>query len=93
MSDTIFKGLFDTDMTSVITVTDFMLCVGCALLIGIILAFSHMYRSRYTKSFVMTLALLPAVVCLLPLFSCMVVTDSVPGELWLFLLQLPPLLL
>lgn len=63
MSDTIFKGLFDTDMTSVITVTDFMLCVGCALLIGIILAFSHMYRSRYTKSFVMTLALLPAVVC------------------------------
>lgn len=63
MSDTIFKGLFDTEMTSVITVTDFMLCVGCALLIGIILAFSHMYRSRYTKSFVMTLALLPAVVC------------------------------
>lgn len=63
MSDTIFRGLFDTDMTNVITVTDFLLCVGCALLIGIILAFSHMYRSRYTKSFVMTLALLPAVVC------------------------------
>lgn len=63
MIDSIFKGLFDTDMTSVITVTEFLLCVGCALLIGIILAFSHMYRSRYTKSFVMTLALLPAVVC------------------------------
>ncbi|MBQ8559858.1 MAG: DUF4956 domain-containing protein [Tyzzerella sp.] len=61
--NTLFRGLFDTDMTSVITVSDFLLCVGCALLIGVILAFSHMYRSRYTKSFVLTLALLPAVVC------------------------------
>lgn len=61
--NTLFKGLFDTDMTSVITVSDFLLCVGCALVIGVILAFSHMYHSRYTKSFVLTLALLPAVVC------------------------------
>ena len=30
---------------------------------GLLLAGSYMYRSRYTKSFVMTLALLPAVVC------------------------------
>lgn len=63
MIDSIFKGIFDTDMTSVITVSNFLLCIGCALVIGVILAFSHMYRSRYTKSFVMTLALLPAVVC------------------------------
>lgn len=61
--NTLFKGLFDTDMASVITVSDFLLCVGCALVIGMILAVSHMYRSRYTKSFVLTLALLPAVVC------------------------------
>ena len=59
----IFRGLFDTDMTSVISVTDFFLCIGCSLLIGLILAFSFMYRSHYTKSFVVTLALLPAVVC------------------------------
>ena len=59
----IFRGLFDTDMTSVISVTDFFLCIGCSLLIGLILAFSFMYRTRYTKSFVVTLALLPAVVC------------------------------
>lgn len=63
MINSFFKGVFDTDMTSVITVSDFLLCVGCALLIGVILAFSHMYRSHYTKSFVLTLALLPAVVC------------------------------
>lgn len=63
MLDTLFRGLFDTDMTSVISISDFLLCVGASLVIGLILAFGHMYRSRYTKSFVVTLALLPAVVC------------------------------
>ncbi len=59
----IFKGIFDTDMTSVIAPSDFLLCVASALVIGLILAGFYMYRTRYTKSFVATLALLPAVVC------------------------------
>ncbi|MBQ8171428.1 MAG: DUF4956 domain-containing protein [Oscillospiraceae bacterium] len=63
MLDDLFKGLFDTSMTNVISVTDFLLCIACSLVIGLILAFSYMYRTRYTKSFVVTLALLPAVVC------------------------------
>ena len=63
MLESLFRGLFDTDMTSVISVTDFLLFIGCSLVIGLILAFGYMYRSRYTKSFIVTLALLPAVVC------------------------------
>ncbi len=63
MLDSMFRGLFDTDMTSVISVSDFLLCIGCSLIIGLILAFGYMYRSRYTKSFIVTLALLPSVVC------------------------------
>ncbi len=63
MLDQIFRGLFDSDMIRVISVTDFMLCMGCALLIGLILALGYMHRCRYTKSFIVTLALLPAVVC------------------------------
>ena len=63
MLNSIFHGLFDTDMTSVIGISDFLLCIGCSLLIGLILAFGYMYRTRYTKSFIVTLALLPAVVC------------------------------
>lgn len=63
MLDSIFRGLFDTDMTSVISISDFLLCIGCSLIIGLIIAFAYMYRSRYTKSFIVTLALLPAVVC------------------------------
>ena len=63
MSDLLFRGLFDTDFTTVISVTDFLLCLGTALAIGLFMAFAYMYRTRYTKSFVVTLALLPAVVC------------------------------
>lgn len=63
MPESIFRGLFDTDMTAVISVGDFLLCIGCALALGLLLSFSYMYRSRYTKSFVVTLAVLPAVVC------------------------------
>ena len=63
MLDSIFHGLFDTDMTAVISVGDFLLCIGVSLVLGLILSLGYMYRSRYTKSFVLTLALLPAVVC------------------------------
>ena len=63
MLENLFKGLFDTDLTAVISVPDFLLCLGTSLVIGILMAFAYMYRTRYTKSFVVTLALLPAVVC------------------------------
>ena len=64
MLDQLFKGLFDTDLTVVVSVTDFLLCLGVSLLLGLIMALAYMYRTRYTKSFLVTLALLPAVVCI-----------------------------
>ena len=63
MLENLFRGLFDTDFVAVISVTDFLLCLGCSLVLGLVMAFAYMYRTRYTKSFVITLALLPAVVC------------------------------
>lgn len=63
MFNSFFKGLFDTDLTTVISVSDFLLCLGASLGIGLLMAVAYMYRTRYTKSFVITLALLPAVVC------------------------------
>lgn len=63
MLENLFRGLFDSDITTVISVTDFLLCLGVSLILGFIMAFAYMYRTRYTKSFVVTLALLPAVVC------------------------------
>ena len=61
--DTLFLGLFDTDMTRTIGVDQFLLCIGSSLLIGIILASGYMIHARYSKSYIMTLSILPAVVC------------------------------
>ncbi len=61
--DTLFKGLFDSSTASTIAVSDFLLCVFVSLLVGLFLCLVYTYKSRYTKSFVITLALLPAVVC------------------------------
>ena len=71
-----FRGVFDTDLTQVISITDFSLCVGGALVAGLLLALAYMVGTRYTKSFVATLALLPAVVCVI----IMMVNGSVPGS-------------
>ena len=60
---TLFSGIFDSELVSVISFSDFMLCMMCALVVGVILAGMYMYKNRYTKSFVATLALLPAIVC------------------------------
>ena len=63
MLDKLFKGIFDSDLVAVISITDFILCMCVSLVLGILMAATYMYRTRYTKSFVVTLALLPAVVC------------------------------
>lgn len=63
MLSTIFGGIFDTGSTQVISVTDFLLCIVVALGTGLLLAAAYSYKTRYTKSFLIALAMLPAVVC------------------------------
>lgn len=60
----IFQGIFDSDLTTTIELGDFLLCIFAALVLGLIMAFAYMYKTRYTRSFVVTIALLPAVVCM-----------------------------
>ncbi len=63
MWNKLFEGVFDTATQTRIAVPDFLLCVGMALVIGLILALVYRYRSQYTRSFMLTLAVLPATVC------------------------------
>lgn len=63
MFDSFFRGLFDAEAEAVIAPGDFLLCIGCALLVGVMLAAAYAYKTRYTKSFLMTMVLLPVVVC------------------------------
>lgn len=39
-----------------------LICLGASLLLGVVIALVYMFRNTYTKSFVLTLALLPAMV-------------------------------
>ena len=61
--DAWFKSIFDNEFTAVIGLTDFLLCVGISLVCGLIIALSYMIKNRCTKGFAVTLAILPAAVC------------------------------
>ena len=62
--NTLFQGVFEeTASTSALQVGDFIICLVAALAIGFFLAIVSTYKSTYTQSFFLTLALLPAVVC------------------------------
>ena len=63
MFHNLFAGIFDNSTTTVIPVSRFLLCVGVSLVIGVILAAAYAYKTRYNPGFVRTLAILPAVVC------------------------------
>lgn len=63
MLNNLFKGIFDTSTQTVISPSNFFLCIGTALFIGLILSFVYTYKNKYTKSFVITLSLLPSIVC------------------------------
>jgi predicted transport protein len=63
MLASIFTGLFDTEQALAVDVTDFLICILSSLVIGFVIALMYMYKSTYSKSFIVTLATLPAVVC------------------------------
>lgn len=59
----VFSGLFESGTTTDISVGNFLLCVGVSLVIGALLAAVYAFRSKFTKSFLITLGILPAIVC------------------------------
>lgn len=63
MLETIFRGLFDAETASVIPVADFMICVVSSLVLGFVLSVMYMYKNTYSKSFIVTIATIPAIVC------------------------------
>ena len=64
MFSNLFGGIFDSSTVTVIPVYQFLLCVVVSLLLGIVRAAACIYKSKYNAGFVRTLAILPAVVCI-----------------------------
>ena len=56
--------LLTTTTAAELTMQGFLLDIGAALVIGVFLALTYSFRTRYTKSFLATLIMLPAVVAM-----------------------------
>ncbi len=56
--------MLDTIFSDGITAGTLLICLAAALVLGLGTAAIHMFRNQYSKSFVVTLALLPAIVAL-----------------------------
>ncbi len=56
------ENILSANVTDSITLQGLLLCTLASLVLGVGVACIYMYRSKYTKSFVMTLAMLPAMV-------------------------------
>lgn len=63
MTVNLFQGIFDSSTGTSIPLQEFLLCVGVSLALGILLACAYTYKTRHNANFVRTLAILPAVVC------------------------------
>lgn len=62
MLDNLFASIITTTASGSLSPLSFLLCTLGALVLGLLAALIHMYKNTYTKSFLFTLAMLPAIV-------------------------------
>ena len=70
MINTLFQSIF---RSGTVSVTGFIICIIAALILGLVTALAHGFKSEATKSFLMTIAILPALVTVV----IMMVNDNV----------------
>lgn len=54
--------MFESIFTTNITITNFLICIGVSLILGMIISIIHMKTTTYSKNFAVTLSLLPSLV-------------------------------
>lgn len=62
MLDSLFTSILSTEVTSSISGKELIICMLTSLALGVVIALIYMFRSVYNKGFVITLALMPAVI-------------------------------
>lgn len=62
MLDSLFASILSTGATNSISSKELIICMLTALALGVVIALIYMFRSVYNKGFVITLALMPAIV-------------------------------
>lgn len=64
----IFTSIFEHGTANNIPVESVFICFAVSLLLGVMLAVGYTLKSKYTKSFAISLAILPSVVCVVIMF-------------------------
>lgn len=54
--------MFESIIENSVTTSTFFICILASLILGAVIAIGYTFRSQYSKNFVLTLALLPAIV-------------------------------
>ncbi len=62
MGNSLFQNLYSQE-TGTISIQNFGICIVTALVLGFLITVVYTYKTRYTKSFAVTLATMPAIVC------------------------------
>lgn len=62
MLNTWFQSIVVEETTAAFSISTFLQCTAASLILGIAVAAIYMFRNTYTKGFVVTLALMPAIV-------------------------------
>ena len=63
--EALLTSIYDTQAASAVSLGQFAAATGVSLILGLVVALVYMQGTRYTKSFVVTLALLPAIICVI----------------------------
>jgi len=67
MLNILFNGIFDNNTTASASIKapQFLFCIAVSIIIGLFLAFVHGYKNTSSRNFLITLALLPSIVCVI----------------------------
>ena len=63
--EALLTSIYDTQQAAAINIANFGMATGVSLALGMVIAVTYMYKTRFTKSFVVTLALLPSIICVI----------------------------
>ena len=61
----LLTSIYDSQAVTSISFAQFSAAFAVSLLLGLLIAAAYMRNTRYTKSFVVTLAMLPAIICVI----------------------------
>lgn len=65
MFEELMTSIYESQTAVSISFADFAASFAVSIALGLLIAAAYMYNTRYTKSFVATLAMLPAIICVI----------------------------